>query len=180
MKQHQRAAFTIIELITVVAVTAIISVVSVAVLVNTQVRGTRSTTINRVRTEGSFFLDRIGFLLRNAKYIEANQDGDTCTVAMPAIRVTTGDDIGVEVYTTDDFRIAYNEGAVITDPPSSYLTSEDVQVDALTFSCSQTSDQAGALVTVNLTLSTGDSAALSSEAYYQETFTAQVYVRSYQ
>lgn len=85
--RHTRSGFTIIELITVVTITAIISIVSVSVLVNSQVRGTKSTTINKVRNEGAFLLDRISFLLRNARYIEENQFGATCQPAMESIRV---------------------------------------------------------------------------------------------
>lgn len=172
--------FTIIELITVVSITAIISVVSVAVLINSQVRGTRATTINKVRTEGSFLLDRIGFQLRNARYLEANQHGEVCQSAMDAIRVRSADGGIVELYRTEDNRVASNSGTILQDPPSAYLTSPDIQVDTLIFSCQQTADQGGAIVGVDITLSTGSSAALSPESYYQESFATQVYVRSYQ
>lgn len=175
-----RAGFTIIELITVVSITAIISIISVAVLVNSQVRGTRSTTINRVRSEGAFILDRTAFLLRNARYLEENQNGETCQSAMDAIRLRTAEGGLVEIYTTDDFRIASNSGTVITDPPASYLSSQSIQVDSLTFTCEQAPEQSGAIVVINLTISTGNPDTLSAESYYQETFTTQVYVRSYQ
>ncbi len=172
--------FTMIELVTVVTVTALISVVSVAVLVNSQVRGTRSTTISRVRSEASFIQDRIGFLLRNARYIEPNQNGETCQSSMDAIRVRSAEGGSIEVYTTEDLRVASNSGDIITNPPSDYLSSQSVQVDSLIFSCEQAADQAGAIVTVQLTVSTGNPDTLSPESFYQDTFTSQVYVRSYQ
>lgn len=172
--------FTIIELITVVTITAIISIVSVSVLVNSQVRGTRATTINRVRSEGAFILDRTSFLLRNARYLEQNQDGEICQPGMQAIRLRTAEGGVVELYTTDDSRVASNSGTVISNPPASYLSSQSIQVDSLIFSCEQTPEQSGAIITINLTISTGNPDTLSPESYYQETFTTQVYVRSYQ
>jgi len=178
--KHAVNGFTIIELITVVSITAIISVVSVAVLLNSQVRGTRATTINKVRTEGSFLLDRLAFQLRNARYLEENQNGETCQAAMSAIRVRTAEGDLIELYRTEDSRVASNAGAVIADPPATYLTSPNIQVDSLIFSCQQTADQSGAIVGIDFTLSTGDSATLSPESYYQESFSTQVYVRSYQ
>lgn len=180
LQQPANTGFTIIELITVVTITAIISIVSVSVLVNSQVRGTRSTTINRVRSEGAFILDRLAFTLRNARYLEENQNGETCQGAMDAIRVRTAEGGLIEVYSTEDFRIASNSGEVITDPPASYLSSQSIRVDGLSFSCEQSPAQSGALVDINLTISTGNPDTLAPESYYQETFSTQVYVRSYQ
>ncbi len=182
MAQEKRKmnGFTIIELITVVTITAIISVVSVSVLVNSQVRGTRSTTINKVRSEASFVMDRVSFLIRNARYLEENQNGEVCQPTMDSIRVRAQDSGSIELFLTDDFRVASNSGDVITDPPTSYLSSESVSVDSFVFSCQQSAEQSGALVTVSATISTGNPDTLSPESYYQETFSTQVYVRSYQ
>lgn len=174
-----QGAFTLIELITVVSITALISVVSVSVLVNTQIRGTRSTTLNKVRQEGTFVLDQLTFLLRNARYLEENQFGETCATNMSAIRMRTQEGVPVEIYLTEDNRVASDSGT-ISNPPAVYLTSDGVEVTSLSFNCQQQQSEGGAIVRVNFTLATGNPDTVTPEAYFSQDFFTQVYVRSYQ
>ncbi|MCD8526613.1 hypothetical protein LRY65_00130 [Candidatus Woesebacteria bacterium] len=86
----------------------------------------------------------------------------------------------VELYRTEDNRVASNSGEEITDPPTTYLSSAGVRVDSLVFSCQQAAEQTGAIIDVRLTVSTGNPDTLSPESYHSEAFATQVYVRSYQ
>ncbi len=176
-----RAGFSLIELITVVSITAVISLVSVSVLINSQLRSTKSTTIGRIRQEGDFAVSEMSYLLRNARYLLPNQFGQTCAEGMSAIRVGLGDGNIVELYTDSTSRIASNSGSVITNPPAAYLTSSAVELkNALQFNCKQEPYQGGALIDFTFTLSTGDEELLSDESYYEQDFSSRVYVRSYQ
>lgn len=178
-RKRWQQGFTVIELVTVVGITAIVSVVSVAVLVTSQVRSTRATVINRVRGEGSFSMDTMAFILRNARYLEENQSGQTCSPSMSSIRVRDVNGGLLELYATEDLRIASNSGTVITDPPAAYLTSPDVRIESLSFTCVQEQSQRGARVGISMTLSSGNPDTLSPESYYSQMFETQVYIRSY-
>jgi prepilin-type N-terminal cleavage/methylation domain-containing protein len=181
MKIQVRLGFSLIELLTVVSITAIISLVSVAVLINTQIRGTKTSTIAKVRQEGEYVNEEISFVLRNAKYLLPNQDGQTCNEDMTAIKVLTKEDLVVEIYTDDDGRIASQAGGLVAEDASAYLTSSGVKlISALTFHCTQEPYQKGALIDFTFTLATGDKSVLSKESYYEQVFTNSVYMRSYQ
>lgn len=181
MKIQISRGFSLIELLTVVSITAIISLVSVAVLINTQIRGTKTATIAKVRQEGEYVNEEVSYLLRNAKYLLPNQSGQTCAEDMTAIKVLTKDDLVVELYTDDDGRIASQAGGLVAEEASSYLTSSGVKlISALTFNCVQEPYQTGALIDFTFTLATGDKSVLSNESYYEQVFTNRVYMRSYQ
>ena len=119
MKKINRTGFSLIELLTVVTITGVISLVSVAVLINTQIRGTKTSTIAKVRQEGEYVNEELSYLLRNAKYLLPNQDGQTCVQDMTAIKVLTNNDLVVEIYTDDEGRIASQAGQWVTDTASS-------------------------------------------------------------
>ena len=174
------SGFSIIELVAVVTITAIVSLVSVAVLVNSQIRSTRSTLIAKVRREGDFLIREISFLLRNARYVAPNQFSQTCEQDMTAISVVNRDGGLIELYLDDDFRVASNSGTVLTDPPSSFLSSPDVRIGSLEFDCEQSPSERGAYVTVTTKVESGVQDTLSPEAYYSQDFTTNVYIRSYQ
>lgn len=181
VKKTPRHGFSLIELLTVVTITGVISLVSVAVLINTQVRGTKTTTIAKVRQEGEYVSEELSYLLRNAKYLLPNQDGQTCAQDMTAIKVLTKDDLVVEIYTDDDGRIASQAGELVAGNASSYLTSSGVKlISAVTFDCTQEPYQKGALIDFTFTMATGDRSVLSKESYYEQTYTNRVYMRSYQ
>lgn len=173
------AGFSLIELITVVAITAIVSLVSVNVLVTSQLRSTRANTISQVRREGDFALQELTFLLRNAKYLTANQFQQVCQDDMNAIRVVDQNGGTVEIYLDVD-RIASNSGTVITEEPASYLTSPAVVVTGLGFSCRREPSERGAFVEVEYMVQSGDPENLSPESYYAQEYTGNIYVRSYQ
>lgn len=173
--------FSLIELITVVSITAVVSLVSVSVLINSQLRSTKATTIGRIRQEGDFATTEIGYLLRNARYLLPNQFGQTCGDSMSSIRLGMGDGNIIELYTDSTSRIASNSGTVITVPPAAYLTSSAVELkNALQFTCQQQPYQGGALIDFSFTLATGDEELLSDESYYEQVFSSRVYIRSYQ
>lgn len=182
MKQHfHQAGFSLIELITVVSITAIVSLVSVSVLINSQLRNTKASTISKVREEGEFAVREMSYLLRNARYILPNQFGQTCSENMGAIRVALGDGNIIELYTDASSRIASNSGSLITTPPASYITTTSVKMkDALSFSCRQEPYQGGALIDFSFTLASGDEDVVSQDSFYEQQFSSRVYVRSYQ
>ncbi len=175
----KHAGFSLIELITVVAITAIISLVSVNVLVTSQIRSTRANTISQVRREGDFILSSITYLLRNARYLEANQFSQVCINQMTAIRVVDQNGGTVEIY-LDQERVASNSGTLLTDPPAAYLSSPTVEVTGLTFDCQQDPAAHGAYLNVYFKVASGNKEDLSPEAYYAQEFTGNIYVRSHQ
>lgn len=175
----RQAGFSLIELITVVAITAIVSLVSVNVLVTSQLRSTRANIISQVRREGDFAMQEITFLLRNAKYITANQFQQVCQDDMNAIRVVDQNGGTVELYLDVD-RIASNSGDTVSEDPASYFTSPAVMVTGLRFSCRQEPSERGAFVEVEYTVESGSEEELSTESYYAQEYAGNVYVRSYQ
>jgi prepilin-type N-terminal cleavage/methylation domain-containing protein len=172
--------FSLIELISVVAITAVISLVSVNVLITSQIRGTRANVISQVRREGGFVLDELSFLLRNARYLTENQFSQVCQDNMSAIRAVDQNGGQIEIYLDVDGRVASNSGAVISDPPASYLSSPTVIVSGLNFDCRQDPEERGAFIQVRFKVESGSQADLSPEAYYAQDFTGNVYIRSYQ
>lgn len=175
----KNSGFSLIELITVVAITAIVSLVSVNVLVTSQLRSTRANIISQVRREGDFAMQELTFLLRNAKYLVANQFQQVCQEGMNAISVIDQNGGRVEVY-LDDLRIASNSGTVITDDPASYLTSPSIQVESLIFNCQKEPSEQGAFIEIEFKVQSGDPESLSQESYYAQDYVGNVYVRSYQ
>lgn len=179
IKRLARRGFTLIELVTVVGLTALLSIAAISVLVNSQIRGAKVKAISEVRQEGTFILDQMTFLLRNARYVLPNQYGSTCQNGMTAIRLEMSDNGIAEIYLDSEDRVASNSGTVITDPPAAYLSGDAVRVVNFALSCSQTSVQRGALVRINITVDNGDPATKPPETYYTEDFTTQVHIRSY-
>lgn len=175
-----RLGFSLIELITVVSITAIISVTAVSVLINTQIRGNKANSINQVREAGEELITILTFELRNAKYLEVNRNGTTCTAGMPAIRFRTYDDKLLEYYLDSTTQmVASSSAGNVSSTPNSYLSSNRVVVSNLAFNCSQQPGEQGAAVEIVFTAETGSANALANEFYYQQDFSTRVYIRSY-
>jgi prepilin-type N-terminal cleavage/methylation domain-containing protein len=172
----RRAGFSMIELIAVITIIGMVSVVGVSVLLTSQVRGTRATSVSRVRQQGQYTLSTLSFLLRNAQYLTVNQTGATCSPGMIALSWRNPDDGIQEVYLHNG-QLASNSGTVITDPPAGYLTTTGVTLSDVSFDCQQVDTANGALITFHFTVTAGTVTG-ANESYYAQTFSGSAYVRS--
>lgn len=172
-----RAGFTLIELMTVVALVSILSVVGTSILVNSQIRDTKATTISRVRNEGEFLLDQISFRLRGAKLVTTNTSGTLCQTGMNMIRVRQYDGSETELLRNGSNQLVVRtiQNGASTD---AVLSSTGINLTALTFNCEQSSGQSGALIRVQFTLETAQSGSTPSEQRFTQAFETYVSIRS--
>lgn len=171
------AGFTLIELMTVIAIVSVLSVVGTSILVNTQVRGTKATTLSRVRTEGVFLLDQVSFPLRGAQLVVTNTNGTTCQNNMPMIRIQQYDGVEKEIFRNGSNQLVIRsfQGGGSTD---SILSSTGLVLSALAFDCVQETGQTGALVKVRFTVQTGQAGTTPAEQVFTQAFETQVSIRS--
>lgn len=180
MKSKMQIGMTIIELIAVVAITAVLVVTSVGILVNSQVRGTRTETLAKVRQEGEFAERELGSLLRGGLYPLPNQNGETCNTNMTAFRFRTRDEGSVELYETNG-RIASHSGALV-DPedPTAFLTSSGVSLNnSLQFDCIEDPSQSSTVVTVTYIIQSGTPGIDAAEKIARQTYSNTYLLRSF-
>lgn len=158
--------FTLVELLAVVVITAVISVVAVGVFLNSQVRGNKTRSVSQTTQQGSFLIDQINFMVRNARALRPNAAGESCAGAMESLVLETRQNTLIVLALAGD-RLASD---------STPLSSEDVQVDQLVFNCQQVPGQTGALIEYSFHITSGDPTTSSS---FDQTFTSQVSLRSY-
>jgi prepilin-type N-terminal cleavage/methylation domain-containing protein len=160
-----QAGFTLVELLAVVVITAIISVVAVGVFVNSQVRGNKARTVSVIRQQGVALTDQVDFLIRGSRGLGATAP---CTTGMSQLTLETS--------TGRETTFALVNGQLASN--SAVLSASNVTVQNLSFSCSQASGQAGALISYEFTLSVGDQL-VSPDSYFSQVFRSQVNIRSY-
>lgn len=157
-----RSGFTLVELMAVVVITAIMSLVAVGVFVNAQVRGNRVRSVSQLNQQGSFLLDRMNFAIRSASGVQ------TCDLDMESLSLDTYEGDIILLQLTGD-QISSNS-SVLSDP--------NVQVESLSFDCTQGTDQTGAFIQYAFTLSIGDPVT-NPDSYFTQDFESQVSIRSY-
>lgn len=180
MKLTTQSGMSIIELIAVVAITAVLVVTSVGILVNSQVRGTKTETLAKVRQEGEFAERELGALLRGGLYPLPNQNGETCNTNMTAFRFRTRDEGSVELYETNG-RIASQSGALL-DPedPTAFLTSNGVSLNnTLQFDCVEDPSQSSTVVTVSYVIQAGTPGVDAAENLASQTYSNTYLLRSF-
>lgn len=159
-----QSGYTMIELLVVVVITSILSITAVQILFQGQLRSTQSEGINKMRQEGGFVLDALTYQLRNSLEAEC--------VSSNELLVTTQDGRSITYNVT---ALSPTVNAVASD--SAVLTTADVHVENLAFTCNNATDNAGTLVTVNLTLSVPELSSTITD--FNQVFTTSVYVRSF-
>jgi len=156
--------YTIIELLVVVVITSILSLTAVQILFQGQLRSAQSEGINKMRQEGNFVLDALTYQLRSsldAECVSANE-----------LLVTTQDG---RTITYNSIDLSPTVQAVASD--SAALTTSDVNVESLLFTCDNATENAGTLVTVSITLTVPELS--SSISDFNQVFSTSVYVRSF-
>ncbi len=156
--------YTMIELLTVVTITSILSLAAVQILFQGQLRSTQSEGLNKMRQEGNFVLDALGYQLRNS--LEA-----TC-VSSTELQVTSQNG---QIVTYNLIPRSPSGTAVASDGAA--LTTSDVDVQSLVFACNNASGNSGTLVNVDLTLTVPELS--SSITDFNQVFSTSVYVRSF-
>lgn len=162
---HKNAGFTLVELLAVVLITAVISVVAVGVFVNSQVRGNKARTVSEVRQQGVSIVDQLDFVIRGATGIAP---GTSCDVGMNELSLQSGDG-SVTVIGLDGSRLVVNGVAI---------SSSEVTIQDVSFSCQQASGQTGALISYQFLIQVGDQTS-SPDSYFSQIFQSQVNIRSY-
>lgn len=162
---HKNAGFTLVELLAVVVITAVISVVAVSVFVNSQVRGNKARTVSEVRQQGVTIVDQVDFVIRGSTGIAP---GTPCDVGMDELSLQSGDGT-INVVGLSDSRLVLN---------GSPLSSSNVIVQDVSFSCQQASGQTGALISYQFLIQVGDQLS-SPDSYFSQIFQSQVNIRSY-
>lgn len=163
-----QAGFTLVELLAVVVITAVMSVVAVSIFLSTQIRGNKARSVSEVTQQGGFLVDQINFLVRSAKGVTTNPEGVSCGFAMESLSLQTHYDTIINV--------ALNDTVLASD--SAALSSPDVVVSNLNFSCTQTPGQPGALIRYSFTVSVGG-VTQSADNTFSQDFSSQVALRSY-
>lgn len=159
MRQKQNGSqlgFSLIELLAVVAITAILSVVTVQLAVNSQLRGAQSEAVAKIRQEGDFLLDQMGFMIRNARSVSC--------IGTDRLDVATKENSTV-IYRLQDTQLMAN---------SDVLTSSGVEVSDLSFLCTENDASPGVLVTIAFSLTNR-----ATSPPLQQAFGANVYLRSF-
>lgn len=171
---HQKAGFTLIELIIVVALTVIMLLTASALFMTFLISGAKVNSSQLVKYEGNYALTQIEFLLRNAIELVPNSLGNECEADMNEIKIRSIDGGETTIVVEDDGgvdKIASNSGI--------YLTSAAVEiVDDITFDCSQNNDQSHPHINVYFTLRKGTPGIDQARDIVEETFTASTTIRS--
>ena len=155
-KGFLNAGFSLIELLAVVAITAILSVVTVQIAVNSQLRSSQSEAVSKIRQEGDFLLDQISYSIRNARSV-------TCT---SPTRLDVGNkDNTTVIYTLTETQLTANGSA---------LTTSNLQVSNLTFTCTANDASPGVLVNISFTLTNP-----ATFPPAEQSFRSSAYLRSY-
>lgn len=159
MRQKQnglQSGFSLIELLAVVAITAILSVVTVQLAVNSQLRGAQSEAVAKMRQEGDFLLDQMGFMIRNARSVSC--------IGTDRLDVATKENSTV-IYRLQDTQLMAN---------SDVLTSSGVEVSDLSFLCTENDASPGVLVTIAFSLTNR-----ATSPPLKQAFGENVYLRSF-
>lgn len=158
VKHIQSVGYTLVELLAVVAITSILSLAAVQILLQGQLRSSQAEAIAKVRQEGYFVLDRISHELRNGL------DADCPALNQLIVTSSAGQTIS----------FSQNGTAIASD--SSLLTTENVAVQEVIFTCEASTSTAGTLVNVNFSLTTPE--LLQTTPDFSQRFATSVYVRS--
>lgn len=134
-KPGTTSGFTLIELLVTTGITAFIILTVSSLFMVFLLSNARTSTRSFVKKEGQYALGRIEFLLRNAKQLETNSDGDICSDDMRSIAFKSIDDSSAQLGVVLDGqteKIAITSAT--TDPQ--FLTSDGVELtDGLRMSC---------------------------------------------
>jgi prepilin-type N-terminal cleavage/methylation domain-containing protein len=160
----RQSGYTIIELLTVVVITSVLSLTAVQILFQGQLRSTQSEGLNKMRQEGNFVLDALTYQLRSSLDAEC--------VSPDELLITTQDGRAITYNLMD---LSPTLKAVASD--SAALTTADVNVESLLFTCDVATENAGTLVTVDITLSVPELSSTITD--FDEVFSTSVYVRSF-
>ena len=150
--------YTMIELLTVVTIVAILSLAAVQILLHGQLRSGQAEAIAKIRQEGMFAEDQITYQLRNGQ----------------SVICTSPNQLDIETrYGPISYSLSADGKAIASG--SALLTTKDVEVQSLNFTCQDSGGNSGTLVEVKFALTTPELA--QTMADFSQEFSTSVYVR---
>lgn len=174
---HQKAGFTMIELLVVVSLSVILMLAASALFLSFLLNRTKITAIKQVKDEGQYALNRMEFMIRNALEVVPTASYPTgCEPDMTEIAIRSLDGGVTTFFIEEDssdghVKIASNSGV--------YLTSATVSIlDDLRFSCTQPGDESIQHVGIFFTLRRGTPGLSDTREMAESEFQTSVSVRS--
>jgi prepilin-type N-terminal cleavage/methylation domain-containing protein len=155
---RRQPGYTMIELLTVVTIVAILSLAAVQILLHGQLRSGQAEAIAKIRQEGIFVEDQITYQLRNGQSV-------ACTSPQQLDLMTR--------YGPISYTLSADGKAIASG--SALLTTQDVEVQSLNFTCQDSAGSGGTLVEVKYALTTPELA--QTMADFSQEFSTSVYVR---
>lgn len=169
-----KAGFTLIELLIVVSLSIMLMLGASTMFMAVLISNTKLSSSHLVKSEGTFALNQMEFLLRNAVELVPNGSGETCAEDMDVIGLVSSDGQITYLFAEEDdgfYKIASRSGR--------YLTSEAVElVDGPTFDCTEAIGGASQYITISFTLRKGTPGVDKPRDIVEQTFTSSVTLRS--
>lgn len=174
LKQTRTSGFTLIELLIVVSLTVMLMLGASTMFMAVLISNTQLSSSQLVKTEGTYALNQMEFLIRNAVELRPNLDGETCEEDMDSLGL-----VSIDGATTYLFVQLDDEAYKIASGSGTYLTSNSVElVDGPTFDCSEAAGGASQYVTVTFTLRKGTPGVDKPREVIEQTFTTAATIRS--
>lgn len=143
-KLSAKSGFTLIETLVVIGVLAIVVVVGSTSFFSLLKSSTKTKTINAVKQNGDYAMGVMAKMIRNARYIEENTDGQTCEPDMTKIKIKNPDMDSTE-FACDGDAISSNSATIISNQVK-------LESDSCFFDCQEGSSLHPDVVTINFTL----------------------------
>lgn len=174
----QRAGFTLIELLVTTSLAIFLMIALSTLFMTFMIGGTKVRLSQKVKTEGDFALIQMEYLLRNARELVDNGDGQICdSGGMDKIAIISHDNLKTVLQLDPDSNKIASVSA-ITDPPTNfYLSSDLATVTNFGFKCYQGQNDAY-YIEINFTLKRGTGAENSPQTVIEE-FSSGVTVRNF-
>lgn len=124
----KKNGFTLIEILIVIGIFGILAFIGTNMFFTILKSSAKTRVLAEVKQNGNYALSVMGRMIRNAKRIEVNSDGDACKPSMGKLRIKNSDE-GCSEFDLSGSRIASSSANdCITFSPR-YLTSEEVEID---------------------------------------------------
>ena len=170
----KKSGYTLIEILVAIVVLGIVAVIGSQMFFSILKNTAKTRVLAEVKQNGNHALLVMGRMIRNAKRIQENTDGQTCQSGMKKLKIENPNNDSTEFDLSTTTRIA-SVSALRTD----YLMNDKVAIDTaqpFQFNCVQTGDHPPE-VTISFTLiqTTGS----RIEERVQADFNTKVSLRTY-
>ncbi len=154
MTRQNSAGFTLIEILAVSVLSTILLVTATSLLLTYSYSSVKNKATRYVKNEGSYVLNSMSSLLRNARQLTTNTDSQVCQSGMNKIAFVSPDGEVTEYFletdpTDNKLKIASNSGI--------YLTSGSFEIidDSLSFDCVTNADNSLKHISISFGLRKG-------------------------